>query len=201
VVGGLVDANVNRLRDRLRLLGRACFVAIAWIPFVGGLDETSPRDHLEALRELVIGQIIATVPLWAGAVHVAWPELSFQPLMLGFREMVKNGELFIYAASTLAPIIYIVSRERDLPRAFPAKFWYLGLVLIGTIVAATVYISQRVKTQPITDSTLYISLWVYVGSLTILYLAFVYNNTYWPDPPRMMMNEERDYTQRVRDHR
>src|SRR5713101_3246865 len=103
---------MQRIRDYILVIKRRTLLLLSWLPFIGGLLDTSLKDHVEAVRELGLGQVIATMPIWAGAIHVAWPELGLNSLIAGLREMVKNGELFIYAAVTLAPVIYIVSRER-----------------------------------------------------------------------------------------
>lgn len=115
--------------------------------------------------------------------------------------MCVNGELFIYAATTLAPIIYLVSREREIPRAFPSKWWYLGAVWMGTVLAAIVYILQRIKPLPISDSTFNTSILLYALAVALLYFAFVYNNSYWPDPSTRMRDEEDEYARRLREHR
>lgn len=182
-------------------LRRTLIWLLSWIPLVGGLHETSQKDHLEALRELLLGQIVATMPIWIGAIHVAWPALDVGSIFLGIREMSKNGELFIYAAGTLAPIMYIVSRERDIPRAFPNKHLYIGIVWVGTIVAAIVYMLQRVKLQPISETTFNLSVGSYLFAIVVLYLAFVYNNTYLPNPANAMRRDEDDYTRRLKEHR
>ena len=192
---------MQKLQQLLLVSKEKVLLLLSWIPFVSGLPETSPKDHAEALSELIIAQIVATMPIWAGAIHVAWPHLELDSLIGGLREMVKNGELFIYAASTLSPVIYIVTRERDIPRTFPNKYWYLGVVVFGAMIAAIVYMLQRVKLQPISDPTLSLSLGFYVTSLLVLYLAFVYNNTYLPDPASTMKREEDEFARRVKEHR
>jgi len=180
---------------------RKLWALISWLPLIGGLQETSSRDHLEAVRELGLGQIIATMPIWGGALHIAWPNLSSEVFYNALRQMVNSGELFIYAATTLAPVLYIVSRERDIPRMFPNKYLYLGIIVVGAMVAAIIYTLQRTGLQPITDQTLSISFWFYLASLVVLYLAYVYNNTYLPNASQLMRKLEQEYTQRLREHR
>lgn len=177
---------------------------LAWfslIPIIGGLPETSREDHLEASRELFISLLISTSPLWGGALALSWPAQSSFSFWGGLKLLVSNGELFIYAASTLAPIIYIVTRDRDTPRAFPSKYTYVGSVILFAIVATIIFTMQRLKVQALTDTAIHVSMWFFLGSILFFYIALVYHNTLLPNPASEFRKEEQSFSDRLHDHR
>jgi len=64
-----------------------------------------------------------------------------------FETIIQNGELFIYSASTLAPVIYIVTRDRDNVRSFPSKQSFIGLVVFCTLLASIIFTLERIESQ------------------------------------------------------
>jgi hypothetical protein len=193
-------SSVN-LQGMMASMKRRLLTLFSSIPIIGGLHETSRDDHLEASRELLISLLISTSPLWGGSLALSWPAQSSLSFWAALKTIVSNGELFIYAASTLAPIIYIVTRDRDTPRAFPSKFTYVGSVIVFAIVATIIFTMQRLKVQALTETAIFISMWFFLGSIFLFYIALVYHNTLLPDPAGKFRKEEQSFADSLHDHR
>jgi hypothetical protein len=180
------------------------FWILARIPILGSIFQTTIRDHREALRELFISLSISIAPLWGGAFALFVDnaldnvESTFLACCL---KIIQNGELFIYSASILAPVMYIVTRERSDERSFPSKSTFMVLVIVFSIISAIIFTIARLKGKNLPDSMINISIIFSMVSLTVFYFALVYNNTYLPDPAQIMRDQEDDYLQRLRAHR
>lgn len=120
---------------------------------------------------------------------------------MALKSLVSNGELFIYAASTLAPIIYIVTRDRETPRAFPSKYTYVGSVIVFAIVATIIFTMQRLKVQTLSETAVLISMYFFLGSIFLFYVALVYHNTLLPNPASEFRKEEQEFSDRLHSHR
>lgn len=185
---------MQRIRDywiRFKLLLLRVF---AQIPLIGALPDTSVTDRREAFWELVFSQIISSMPIILGVLFFSWPNVSIERCIDGLFYLTRGGELFIYASSTLAPVIYIVTRDRETPRGFPSKNLYIALVLLGAILSAGIYALQRMKGNFLPDNMILISIGLFFGAMVLLYLALVYNNAFPPSAVEEWRRGEADMT-------
>lgn len=173
------------------------------IPIIGSLPQTAWQDHVEAIRELVISLLISMAPIWIGTLVLRIGQTS--PSQLSYLQcanaIIQNGELFIYSAATLAPVMYIVTRDRFTVRSFPGKYTFIGVVIVFALIATSIFTIQRVKAQILAPDIVMLSLWLYGIAIAVFYFALVYNNAFLPNPASLMREEEGDYFERLRQHR
>jgi hypothetical protein len=172
---------------------------------MGGLGQTTFDDHEEALKEWFISLLISTAPIWGGTLVLYISQTTAQNSEICwwgcFRSIIENGELFIYAASTLAPVIYIVTRDRTTARSFPSKYLFISIVILVALVSAIIFTTQRLGGHPFPNNILTLSMYTYAIAVVVFYFALVYNNTLLPNPPKLMRDGEESYSDRLREHR
>lgn len=92
----------------------------------------------EATKELLFSILLSTLPIWLVPLIVSIvvaSEYTFPDLIT---QSVKSGELFVYAASTLGPIAYIILSTKESPSEDSTKRrfiaipggWVFGLIAI-----------------------------------------------------------------------
>lgn len=179
----------------------------AKIPILGALSQTTLKDHAEALKRLCLPLIISTAPIWGGTLvlfvkhTLSNPDNPLLDLWNCFKIIIQNGELFIYSASTLAPVMYIVTRERSDISSFPGKYTFIALVWVCSALATIIFTTERYIPQQLPDVMLNFSMAVYVLAVLVFYFALVYDNAFPPNAAQMMRDEESEYQRRLRAHR
>lgn len=173
------------------------------IPIFGPLHGTKFRDHSEAFRELALTMLVSTSPLWGGAVILCLRQGSSSPDSFWhcLSHIIVNGELFIYAASTVAPVIYMTIRDRQGARGFPSKASFIGFAILCAFLSCIVFTNQRVWPKTLPDSMVAISVWLFAASVVMVYLAHVYNNSVPPNAAMAMREEEVNYERQLRQRR
>ncbi len=115
--------------------------------------------------------------------------------------LIANGELFIYAASTVAPVVYIVTRDRQGVRGFPGKYTFMIFAIFSAVISSIVFTIQRLAITGLPGVMINISEWLFAAAVVVVYFALVYNNTLLPDPAAAMREEEFDYIRKLRQRR
>lgn len=98
------------------------FIYLRKIPFFGPLVDTSRRDHLEAMSELITTLIFSTFPFWLGSIVIyAMDEAPNKNYLSVFLSTISQGELLIFSTSLLAPFFYMALHDPVGSRAFPGR--------------------------------------------------------------------------------
>lgn len=88
------------------------FLAVfRWLPFCGEFHKCSPKDFKEAAVELGITTIFSTLPLWALPLlgpFIFKTDVSFTEQVVA---TISGGELLVYCAALVGPLIYIITRR------------------------------------------------------------------------------------------
>ena len=163
------------------------------IPFIGKFNKTSIDDHKGAIWELMYMITISIMPLW-----VAFIALKINAPGNTFYKLIQNGELYVYCATTLAPVFYLITKDRDNSQSFPSKHWYILSVLIIAIFSAIIITTQRLKYLELDSYWIIGSIFLYLFSIFILYTVFVYNNMFLFNPSETFPDEERDFIKKLR---
>lgn len=159
-----------------RSVGRRWFRAI---PFVGRLIDCSRRDLKEAATEVIVATAFSTMPLWL------LPVLStpfFRSPVTGY-EPIKTGELFLFSAALVGPLIYIITKnyaertgrtERgflDFSIRFPhgASFIY-ACIAICLLSSFAFYVLRN----PLLQDTKFLGLINYDGVVTASWITFAF---------------------------
>ena len=166
------------------------------IPILSGLIYTNIDDHWKALEELFITVGISTAPLWVGGAAAFMLQSGTRTNAI--LDLVAGGELFLYAASLLAPIIYIAHEERpSARRVFPTRLGHVALTGGCLMICATYFAINRVGQLFDSTNILWMSGLLFVFSIGLLYLATAYRNS-TVRPGAVMKRDEELLTEDVR---
>ena len=106
-------------------------------------------------------------------------------------ESVSGGELFLYAASLLAPIVFIALDEpRNKRFAFPTRLGHLALTLLGLMVCAMIFALQRMGFDFNPMRILWLSVGFFISSFILLYFAILYRDMSLPKPKGLKKDEQ-----------
>lgn len=158
------------------------------------------KDFKEAFIELIISLIVSTMPIWGLYIAMSIDKSIFFDLDR-FYSIVKNGELFIYSATMLAPILYLLIKKREHEKEFYAKPFFIIFVVVITVIATITISMQRMRQVIISDSAVIGSLWLFGISIFILYVALVIHNSLMPDPTAVMRDGEKSFLDQVMSRR
>lgn len=172
------------------------------LPLVGGLTTCTVNDHWRAVQEIFVTLIFAMFPVLIGTA-VVWVMKS-SGIPLGFKgafySTIESGELLIYATALLAPIVWMATTDPPGAKSFPSKLSHIMLVCCVLVVAAVVFGLQRTGQQIRTDVAFEISVWSFIGSIALLYLATVYHNGRIPNPPAEFRKDESSFVNEYKEH-
>lgn len=204
-----LDLRGKAVSTTWRLL-RLAKTAASHIPIYGPLLQVRWRSFKDGAMELGVATLFSLLPIWLYPVLVAM--LTDQLLWDAVRSCVARGELYLYSAALLGPLIYSISKrygpdgddESDAQGGQGHHFWSLrfpngGLfsviaVLVCTLAGAA-YAWMRAVEQgslslPIDETqTLQASVWVYVFTLSCMFCVLVYRLDLEDIPDRMRSDE------------
>ena len=179
------------------------------IPLFGPLVECKKEDHWAAFTETFLNGVFSTLPFWLAAIvgylyqlpknvkdHFINPEI-FQALL---EDSVKNGELFIFSTSILAPIMFLTWLDLKGTRTIPAKL-SLGTVALLTMLLCTGLFSA-LKANPSVNENfiLYLSGWLAFVAIIITYIGTVYHK-YRQGSPELLKDDEKNFVDQLMGHR
>lgn len=173
------------------------------IPLFGGLIDCDGRDHWNSLGQTIVIFVLSTVPIWLGTLiaYATGSEVGYSGFRDAFLATVKSGQLFMYCTALLAPIFWIALVDPPGARVFPSKVSHMVLIVIIDVIAA-VFFGLSVAGNRINESFSFrLSVWMFFGSLLLLYLGTVYHTSRLPDAPQEFRKREEEFTQEYREHR
>ena len=176
---------------------RALKTALVRIPICGHVFLARPDSRKAAVTELLIAALFSLLPIWLYPVLLL---LSDQPFWETVVSCVERGELYLYSAALLGPLIYSVSKQygahggdaarissnghdgypRMLVLQFPhgTAFSVVSLIVIvlaGGAFAVVRASSDGIWTLPVnTNTMLTVSVSLYTFTLFCLFCALVY---------------------------
>lgn len=174
----------------------AKLAATVWrkIPFVGELGECSRKDVGHAFIEVVVTALFSTLPLWLLPLFGHFMFKSNANMLANTYALAKDGELFLYAAACLGPLMFIIARRYgeirrqntwpSLSIQFPYGMWFLFSILgIGIFCGLAFGILrlpgvQGIKNLVDPSNTIKVSFFCYLFSLFLLFVASAYRNRF-----------------------
>lgn len=190
----------------MMLLLRKMLRFVECIPLISGLSECSSDDYGEALKELFSTLVIATSPIWLGAIVILIAKPGVKPPLIGaywniVLENVKKGELIIYCTTLLAPVFYLVLHDRKMEKAFPSRLSSIIVALVILFISGAIFAVQRAGLYFNPNAVFQVSVWLFFIAIFILYLAFVYNNSRFPNVAKVFRDNEKDFSNKFEKHR
>lgn len=166
------------------------------IPIYGLVFFARPDSRRGAAKEVVVATVFSLLPIWL------YPTLLFfadQPFWETVRSCLVRGELYLYSAALLGPLIYSVSKrygaegdnvgdtpvaERGFPRVLSLRFPYGDLfsviAIVVCVIAAGVFALIRASADDFfalalnQEATLWVSVGLYVFTLSCMFCGLVY---------------------------
>ena len=145
------------------------------LPIVGPLADCRAEFHATAVKRFAADFVFSTLPLWVGALVILLNSSEGVSFLDALLRTFERGELFIYCTATLAPIIYIATKEmRDSP-TFPVRLSLLVVVIVIVVVCTAAFSLYRADVVLNERLALQISLYAYGMSLLLYYLTLLYD--------------------------
>lgn len=164
-------------------------------PVVGRLSEVPPEAIREARDEFLSALGWSTLPFWLAPLIGA--VLFLQPI--DALRAIKNGELFIYSATILGPLSYLIHKrygrykakpndagEDGEPLSFPFPYGRsLSFVIsITCILSGVIFSIQQIEHLPVLKDVKFINhagiIWlsfaVFLLANVVLFCVFAYRN-------------------------
>jgi len=147
------------------------------LPLIGGLIDCRWIDHIEAFKEFFINLVFSAMPIWLGGMIIYAMDKSIEKSL--WKAVVNTffqGELFMYAAAMVAPIMYMALKpEKNAPN-FPGQIGHIVIISLIGVTSAVFFALQRTGVWLDMQFIFPMSVFLYISSLFLLYLATVYRN-------------------------
>lgn len=194
------------------------------IPFLTPLLRLKWSSHKKALKEVGISGVLSTLPIWLGGIlgGMIAKAKSTQADFFGvafdnMSEFVSQGELYMLAVATLAPIFYIGSSlekggagsnqngagsVNKSAWPFPQSDIHRFFVALFIAVAAVVFFYMRKENLSGTGYVMTVSLFFYAISLVMIYAATAQNEERTSFQPFVdSADDEKDFRDDYASHR
>ncbi|HAD82690.1 MAG: hypothetical protein A2509_09060 [Candidatus Edwardsbacteria bacterium RIFOXYD12_FULL_50_11] len=173
---------------------------LSHMPYIRNYKNCSTPAKTAAFWELLITLIISFLPIFIGC-FIAYLQNNSIHIINNMYNNLSNGELFLYITSLLAPVIYMILKERKNIKRFPdlilSVFLYGGIVLASAIVFAL----KRINFAFDAVSVNRVQYLIFPFSLLLMYVVLTYNNEFPANPAEVMQAQEDKFTADVRKHR
>jgi len=170
------------------------------IPLFCSLINCTFDNHKNALGEFTSTLIFSFLPLLI-AYLVSYFKNHDTQFWSSIVLNVRNGELFLYVTSLLAPVFYIVMRKRAERTVFPNKAIHILLYFAIVFIAAIVFALKRAGFTFDVISLSSMQYLIFILALILFYLVIVYNNSLLPNPAATIRDEEDEFTDSLTEHR
>ncbi len=172
---------------------------ISKIPLAGNLTETKSEDHKFAAIELFLILAFSFLPVLVAIFGDYYVGGRFTPLS-SVNDNIRNGELFLIVTSLMAPLFYILQRERKPNQRFPNQIAFMFIYIIIIVLVAISFAYQRSNT--VNQEAIYNASFFFFGiSLILNYIVLVYNNHLLPNASQKIREEEEDFYDKVSSRR
>lgn len=173
------------------------------VPLLGNLVSCSKESHVSSLQEVGTNLFWSVMPIWLSSFVILISKTSSDKSAYSLLiANIGNGELFLYASSILAPVFYMVLKERKDKKQYPSRLSQMQFVWIIMLLSAVVFVFQRINYPLDLSYVFWISILFFASSVILLYIATVYNNNLL-NPPEIMSANQNEFVDRFnhrRDH-
>jgi cytochrome bd-type quinol oxidase subunit 2 len=175
---------------------------ISKLPLLGGLPKCSIEDHKNAFIELFFTLLFSFSPILITILgdYYFWDDKTSFSVLDSIVKNIKNGELFLYVSSLMAPIFYTILRDRKSQERFPSGLSNMFFYFLIVLISALSFAYQRAGN--VNQASLFLtSKYVFCFSVLLYYLILVYNNYMIPNPAEEMRDSEQEFSDQVAKHR
>lgn len=162
------------------------------------LKATKWTDYREALIESFSVITISFLPIFFAIFSDFLEPNGDFALTKSLMGLLKGGELFIYVASILAPLFYILLKHRLGNQRFPALFFFM--FVYSAIYLVSVASFAIIRTGHYDPNALFqVSIVLLAVGFIINYFVLLFNNSLASAPD--LRKEEEDFQKRLIKHR
>lgn len=157
------------------------------------------KNHIRAGIELFLILFFSFMPVFIAIFGDYYADGKFAPLSSVY-ENIRNGELFLIVTTLMAPLFYILQRERTPNQRFPNQMAFMliyGLIITLVAISFAFQRSIVVKQEAIFNA----SVIFFVIAVILNYIVLVYNNQLLPEPAQIFRDEEEKFSGQVSKHR
>lgn len=174
------------LNQSLEMLRRA--------PLFGPALNCNLREHWRTAAEIFPGLFWSMLPIWVGTfvALIKGPTLDWPGLHVAFSSTIMGGELFIYAAAFLAPILWIIHHDPPGAEPFPTPLAHGLLTAIVTVCCALSFEMQKPTQNPNLATLHKLALLFFWTAIVLIYLATLYHNHRLPSVSREQIRSQQD---------
>lgn len=156
------------------------------IPILDGLPDVRWFHFKSAIKELFFTVILATSPLWMGALAASLIGAStgshdgiFTVFLSNLKSTIDTGSLIIYAAALNAPVIYLASLEvkgTSGTRIFPSRPWHILFTIVVQLVGCVYFVVGFLGNKVEPKFAFEFSVLLFPFVMVMLLIAFCYKN-------------------------
>lgn len=166
------------------------------LPLLGGLADCRWKDHTEASKEFALNFVFSTAPIWLGGLIIfSLDKKDNKSFITSIAITMDSGELFMYAAAMVAPIIYMALKPEKGSRNFPGQLSHISLIAIIAIISAAFFALHRARVLVDENFVFSLSIALYIISLVLLYLATVYRNNRLEGAPDIVREQTAEFVE------
>jgi hypothetical protein len=148
------------------------------VPLFGHSLECGVSEHWQTATELFPGLFWSMLPIWVGTfgTFAKGKTYNWEALHGAFSGNITGGELFIYAAAFLAPILWIVHHVPPGAGPFPTPLAHGLLTAIITVFCALSLEMQKSAEPPNPEILHRLAIVFFWASVIVIYLGTLYHN-------------------------
>ncbi len=168
---------------------------LARIPLLGMYFNFSAHDYLDAFRELSVTMIFSLAPLWVGTFKLHFfDNMSYYQAM---KSLYSSGQLLCYSAAFLGPVIYAISKDRDMRRRFPNKWWFLIFAVFVTFISPFAFQTNSLNIVIFPDILVSCSEKIFIFSIIVYFSTLVIENWLKDNPSSKMVKDTTQFVDAV----
>ncbi|RXJ82357.1 hypothetical protein [Arcobacter sp. F2176] len=158
----------------------------------------------KSLIEFVMNILISTVPITIGALFIIFDNnhsLTFQTYCTTILAVIKNGELYLYSATLLAPVVFLTTYDKDGKKSFPLKWFFIPIVLFLFIIISHFFGEQRAINLPEEGSIFTASVYIFILTVILYFLVLLISNKKIKPASDIMKESEIDFEKQYEERR
>jgi hypothetical protein len=178
----------------VKRLSKQVLDGVQHIPIIGPALRCNPKEHWRTSVEIFPGLFWSMLPIWVGTftTFAKSPTFDWQAFHGAFSGTIAGGELFIYAAAFLAPILWIVHHVPPGADPFPTPIAHGLLTAVVTVFCALSFEMQKPGSN-VNPTTLHkLALIFFWTAVILIYLATLYHNHRLPSVSREQIRSQQD---------
>lgn len=176
------------------------------IPIIGILSHTESAAKKEAAIEMGTTVMFSTLPIWFGGLIIAINHyfLSIPPdnrcflnfiltYLQSFYSTISNGELLMYAAASLGPILYLALSTYRQNGKQPWIRLQITIAILTNLLASVLFFLARDKNYAGDLAFVNFTIIIYIFTLTLLFPAMAMDHQRRANPVEIQRAQQEDF--------